>query len=214
MCSRPMLAAVACALLAPGLTTVALADRPHPDPNVAGLQTALAVKGFYRGPIDGLRGPLTTAALRALQRQFRLPSSNLIDRRLRAVLRPLGRPRYRTRVLQKGMVGLDVAALQFELRYHGFPTPEDGNFNDRTQPTTRWQSRRQSDPGFAHRCRRLSERSGLVTQSNLYVPTPAQSPPASAAPSSLPAIAREATATPSSPATQKASNSSTLTLRA
>jgi Peptidase family M23/Putative peptidoglycan binding domain len=48
------------------------------------------------------------------------------------VLRPLGRPRYRTRVLQKGMVGLDVAALQFELRYHGFPTPEDGNFNDRT----------------------------------------------------------------------------------
>jgi peptidoglycan hydrolase-like protein with peptidoglycan-binding domain len=76
-----MLAAVACALLAPGLTTVALADRPHPDPNVAGLQTALAVKGFYRGPIDGLRGPLTTAALRALQRQFRLPSTNLIDRR-------------------------------------------------------------------------------------------------------------------------------------
>jgi hypothetical protein len=132
MCWRPMLAALVCALLAAGLAAVAFADRPHPDPNVAGLQTALAVKGFYRGPIDGLRGPLTTAALRALQRQFRLPSSNLIDRRTRAVLGPLGRPRYRTRVLQQRMVGLDVAALQFELRYHGFPTPENGSFDDRT----------------------------------------------------------------------------------
>jgi peptidase M23-like protein/putative peptidoglycan binding protein len=129
---RPMLVAAGCALLGAGLAAVALADRPQPDPNVAGLQTALAVKGFYRGPIDGLRGPLTTAALRALQRRFRLPSSNLIDRRTRAVLAPLGRPHYRTRALQKGMVGLDVAALQFELRYHGFPSPETGSLNERT----------------------------------------------------------------------------------
>jgi peptidoglycan hydrolase-like protein with peptidoglycan-binding domain len=96
------------------------------------LQAALAVKGFYRGPIDGLRGPLTAAALHSLQRQFRLPSRDLIDRRTRAVLGVLGRPWYGTRVLRRGMVGLDVAGLQFELGYHGFPTEMRGSFGAQT----------------------------------------------------------------------------------
>jgi peptidoglycan hydrolase-like protein with peptidoglycan-binding domain len=132
MSCRRAVALLASVSFAVSVVSVAAADRPHPDPNVAGLQTALALKGFYRGRVDGLRGPQTTAALRALQRQFRLPSSNLIDRRTRSALGALGRPRYGTRTLRRGRVGLDVAALQFELRYHGFPAPATGYFAQRT----------------------------------------------------------------------------------
>jgi peptidoglycan hydrolase-like protein with peptidoglycan-binding domain len=120
------------ALASVALAHAAASDRPTPDPNVAGLQTALAIKGFYRGPIDGIRGPRTTAALRALQRRFGMSSADVASRRTLSLLGPLGRPRYGTRTLRAGMVGLDVAALQFELRYHGFPTDERGSFGRHT----------------------------------------------------------------------------------
>ncbi len=99
---------------------------------MAGLQTALALKGLYRGPIDGIHGPRTTAALRELQRRLRLPASDLAGRRTLSALGALGKPRYGTRALSRGMVGLDVAALQFELRYHGFPNDERGAFGPHT----------------------------------------------------------------------------------
>jgi peptidoglycan hydrolase-like protein with peptidoglycan-binding domain len=121
MRERVAIAVAGLVLVSGGGAGAATADRPHPDPNVAGLQTALAVKGFYRGPIDGIHGPRTTAALRALQRRFGLSSSSVSSRRTLSVLGTLGRPRYGTRALRQRMVGLDVAALQFELRYHGFP---------------------------------------------------------------------------------------------
>ena len=125
-----LLAAVCVAVTVPG---AASADRLHPDPYVAGLQTALKLKGFYRGRIDGLRGPLTTAAVHAFREKHRLASSNTIDRRARSALGPLGRHGYGTRLLRRGGIGLDVAALQFELRYHGFPAPATGVFADRTK---------------------------------------------------------------------------------
>jgi peptidoglycan hydrolase-like protein with peptidoglycan-binding domain len=118
------IAVAAAALVAVGSASGSAADRPQPDPNVAGLQTALAVKGFYRGPIDGIRGPRTTAALRSLQHRS--------GGRTLSALGTLGRPRYGTRALRLGMVGLDVAALQFELRYHGFPNDERGTFGRHT----------------------------------------------------------------------------------
>jgi Peptidase family M23/Putative peptidoglycan binding domain len=129
MCRRFVATAAGCAVFMGGLAGVAVADIQPPDANVAGLQTALAVKGFYHGPIDGLRGPMTKAALHAFQRQVRAPTSNLIDRRTRVALGPLGGPSYGTRVLHQGMIGLDVAALQFELRYHGFPARGRGRLN-------------------------------------------------------------------------------------
>jgi peptidoglycan hydrolase-like protein with peptidoglycan-binding domain len=127
------LALLAAVCVAVPVASAASTDRLHPDPNVAGLQTALKLKGFYRGRIDGLRGPLTTAALQAFREKYRLASSNLIDRRARAALGPLGRHGYGTRFLRRGKVGLDVAALQFELRYHGFPAPATGVFGDKTK---------------------------------------------------------------------------------
>jgi peptidoglycan hydrolase-like protein with peptidoglycan-binding domain len=121
---RLVLTVAASALLAAGAAHGAASDHPRPNANVAGLQTALALKGFYHGPIDGIRGPRTTAALRALRQRF--------GERTLAALGPLGRPRYGTRALKLRMVGLDVAALQFELRYHGFSNDERGTFGRHT----------------------------------------------------------------------------------
>ena len=132
MSCRLAVALSAALCIALSFVSVGSADRLHPDPNVAGLQTALKLKGFYRGRIDGLQGPLTRAALRAFRRHFRLRTSSLADRRTRSALGALGRPRYGTRLLRRGHVGLDVAALQFELRYHGFAAPADGSFGRRT----------------------------------------------------------------------------------
>ncbi|HEY1277945.1 MAG TPA: peptidoglycan-binding domain-containing protein, partial [Thermoleophilaceae bacterium] len=42
-------------------------------PQVAGLQVALAAKRLYAGPVDALPGPMTSSAVRSLQRQHRLP---------------------------------------------------------------------------------------------------------------------------------------------
>lgn len=112
---------------------IAQADSPRPDPDLAGLQAALAVKGFYRGPIDGIRGPLTAAAVRAFQRHARLASTSFVTDRTLAALGPLGRPRYGARALRRGMVGRDVAALQFELGYHGFPVRVRGTFGAQTE---------------------------------------------------------------------------------
>ncbi len=119
------LAVAASALAAVGVGQAATSDRPQPDPNVAGLQTALAVKGYYHGAIDGIRGPRTTAAIRALQQRF--PGRTL------TALGTLGRPRYGSRALRQGLVGLDVAALQFELRFHGFPNDERARFGAHTR---------------------------------------------------------------------------------
>jgi peptidoglycan hydrolase-like protein with peptidoglycan-binding domain len=129
---RVLLAVAASALLPAAVAGATVFDRQRPDPNVAGLQTALAVRGFYHGAIDGIRGPQTNSALRAFRRSVRLASLDVVDRRTLSALGMLGRPRYGSRVLRRGMVGLDVAALQFELRYHGFPNAERGTFGRRT----------------------------------------------------------------------------------
>src|SRR5262249_49766561 len=51
----------------------------------------------------------------------------------RSALGRLGQHRYGFRLLRRGKIGMDVAALQFELRYHGFPAPANGVFGERTK---------------------------------------------------------------------------------
>ena len=46
--------------------------------SVQAAQRALAQRGLYRGPIDGIVGPRTTEALRAYQRQNRLPGNGTL----------------------------------------------------------------------------------------------------------------------------------------
>jgi hypothetical protein len=130
---RLAVAAAVAASVAASVAGAANGDGKRPDPNVAGLQTALAAQRLYRGPVDGILGPQTVAALKALQRRAQLVGRNVLGDRTLSALGKLGRPRYGTRVLQRGLVGLDVAGLQFELRYHGFPTRGTGVFDVKTR---------------------------------------------------------------------------------
>jgi peptidoglycan hydrolase-like protein with peptidoglycan-binding domain len=89
-------AVVATSVIAAGAQAT-VADRKRPDPNVAGLQTALALKRLYHGPIDGIAGPKTAAAVRALQRRAQLADASAGGRGLYAALGRLGRRTRRER---------------------------------------------------------------------------------------------------------------------
>jgi murein DD-endopeptidase MepM/ murein hydrolase activator NlpD len=104
------------------------------SPRVAALQVALRAHGTYHGTIDGVRGPRTTLAVRRFQRRAGLTADGVAGRRTRRALGRLGRPRLGARVLRTGRVGWDVAALQFELAWHGFPNGTfDGVFGPRLE---------------------------------------------------------------------------------
>ena len=47
---------------------------------VAEVQRRLASAGYYHGPIDGILGPQTRRAIRAYERDHRIPAYGLIDR--------------------------------------------------------------------------------------------------------------------------------------
>ena len=112
-------AVAACILASPA---GAYANAQH-----AGVQVALRALGLYHGPIDGLVGPQTVAAIRAAQRRAHLRVTGLADRRTRHSLGPLGRPLLGKRILRPGLFGLDVAVLQFLLTRQGvYDGPLDG----------------------------------------------------------------------------------------
>src|SRR3954447_12173668 len=97
--------------------------------DVAALQVALYAKRVYHGDVDGVRGPATVAAVRALQRRARLGVAGLVGPRTRRALGRHGRHPYASRPLRRGSVGWDVAALQFRLAAHGFPSGDvDGGY--------------------------------------------------------------------------------------
>jgi hypothetical protein len=101
---------------------------------VAALQTALEHKGLYHGTVDGVLGPHTRAAVRLLQRHAGLRVDGVPGPRTLRALGRLGRHRIGSRVLSYRAVGFDVAALQFLLAWHGFPSRNfDGVFGARTQ---------------------------------------------------------------------------------
>src|SRR5487761_768503 len=104
----------------------------------AGIQVALRALGLYCGPIDGIVGPQTVAAVRAAQKRMHLPVTGLIDLRTRVALGPLGTPLFGSRTLRPGDFGLDVAVLQFLLTkrglYHG---ALDGYLGKRTDASLR-----------------------------------------------------------------------------
>jgi len=96
---------------------------------VAALQVGLHAHGFYAGSIDGIAGPQTAKAVRRLQRRARLTVDGLAGRRTRLALGRFGRHTLGSRSLRRGLIGWDVAALQFQLAEHGFPSGAfDGNF--------------------------------------------------------------------------------------
>jgi peptidoglycan hydrolase-like protein with peptidoglycan-binding domain len=108
------------------------------DSGVAALQVALYGRSLYPGPIDGVAGPGTTAAVRRLQRRVGLPVDGIAGSRTRAALGRYGRHVLGDRVLERGLAGWDVAQLQFDLAWHGFPSgPFDGRLGARTERALR-----------------------------------------------------------------------------
>ena len=108
------------------------------SPSVAALQVALQARGFYSGTIDGLKGADTTKAVRAFQRKRGLTVDGIVGAETRAALGPFGRHRIGSRPLTDAKIGWDVAALQYSLAWHGFPSGTiDGHFGPHTAAAVR-----------------------------------------------------------------------------
>src|SRR3954447_24696956 len=121
--------AVACALLAPPAGA---------SPSTAALQVALRARGLYAGTVDGIRGRGTAAAIRAFQARAGLAADGIAGPLTRRRLGWRGRRSLGRRVLRAGRRGWDVAALQFLLARHGFPSgPMDGDLGPRTDTALR-----------------------------------------------------------------------------
>jgi murein DD-endopeptidase MepM/ murein hydrolase activator NlpD len=101
---------------------------------VAALQVGLRGQNLYVGTIDGLLGPETVQAVRELQRRAGLPVDGVVGAKTRTALGRYARHQLGTRVLSRGASGWDVAALQYELAWHGFPSGSlDGHLGLRTE---------------------------------------------------------------------------------
>jgi murein DD-endopeptidase MepM/ murein hydrolase activator NlpD len=117
--ARVALAAAAVAVLA--LTLVPPAAASY-NAGIAALQVALRARGLYHGTIDGVSGAATTTAIKRFQRRAGLPADGIAGAKTRRALGHYGRHVLGSRSLSRGESGWDVAALQFLLAWHGFPS--------------------------------------------------------------------------------------------
>jgi murein DD-endopeptidase MepM/ murein hydrolase activator NlpD len=102
--------------------------------DTAALQVALRERALYLGDVDGYYGPVTSAAVQAFQRRAGLPATGDVGPLTRGALGAYARKTLGTRAMRFGRVGWDVAALQFQLAWHGFPSGVfDGVFGPKTQ---------------------------------------------------------------------------------
>jgi peptidoglycan hydrolase-like protein with peptidoglycan-binding domain len=102
------------------------------DAGVAALQVALRAHGLYPGTVDGIDGPATAAAVRALQARAGIAVDGIAGPQTRRALGWRGRPRLGRRAVTPGLRGWDVAAVQFLLARAGFPSgPFDGEAGPR-----------------------------------------------------------------------------------
>jgi len=111
---------------------------------VAALQVGLRAHGFDPGPIDGVRGQMTTKALLRFQRKHGIRPTGLVGRGTRRALGARGHPLLGQRELGVGAVGWDVAVLEFRLRRYGLGARAvDGRFTRKTgRALRRYQARR------------------------------------------------------------------------
>jgi peptidase M23-like protein/putative peptidoglycan binding protein len=108
------------------------------DAGLAALQVALQSRGLYGGSIDGLKGPATMKAIKRFQRRAGLPVDGVPGPRTRRALGAYGKHLLGSRSLTRGAAGWDVAALQFLLAWHGFPSATiDGGLGVHTERALR-----------------------------------------------------------------------------
>ncbi len=106
--------------------------------SVAALQVALRAHGLYDGPVDGISGPMTRAAVLRFQRSHGIRPTGKVGMATRCKLGKLGAPLLGQRQLSSGRVGWDVASLEFRLRAFGLPAKRvDGRFDGATAAALR-----------------------------------------------------------------------------
>jgi murein DD-endopeptidase MepM/ murein hydrolase activator NlpD len=106
--------------------------------DVAALQVALRGVGTYSGTVDGVAGPGTRAAVSRFQARNGLAADGVAGAATRAALGRRGGPAFGSRTMRRGYRGWDVAALQFRLAWHGFPSGSiDGGFGSHTEAAVR-----------------------------------------------------------------------------
>jgi peptidoglycan hydrolase-like protein with peptidoglycan-binding domain len=126
-----------------GLLALVSGARAGRTANVAALQVGLQARGLYGGTVDGVMGPRTRRAVRALQRRAGIAVDGVPGPRTRRALGHYARHRLGDRMLHNGNRGWDVAALQFKLAWHGFPSGTfDGDFGPHTDAALRRFQRR------------------------------------------------------------------------
>ena len=110
-------------LLAAVLAVALAAPAAAATANVAALQVALRARGFYGGDVDGIAGPATARRRPAVPApRAASPPTAIAGPQTRRALGRRGRPRLGSRPLAMDARGWDVAALQFLLATHGFPS--------------------------------------------------------------------------------------------
>jgi peptidoglycan hydrolase-like protein with peptidoglycan-binding domain len=115
--------------IAIGALTLAPPAHGAGRPAVAALQVTLRHHHVYRGPVDGVAGPGTTAAVMRFQERHGLRPDGVVGPQTRRALGRFARHSFGSRQLTVGSSGWDVAALQFALAWHGFPNGTiDGGF--------------------------------------------------------------------------------------
>lgn len=109
------------------------------DPEIAALQVGLRQKGLYAGTVDGVLGGGTVVAVRRFQRRAGLTADGVPGPQTKNALGRYGRRSpLGNRTLVAGMRGWDVAAFQFALAWHGFPSGNlDGHFGASTERALR-----------------------------------------------------------------------------
>jgi peptidoglycan hydrolase-like protein with peptidoglycan-binding domain len=90
-------------------------------PKVAAVQVALKRLGLYNATVDGVRGPLTKAAIVTFQRRRGLAVDGVVGPQTRAAFGKRGRPAFGSRTMKRGDRGWDVAAMQYILARRGYP---------------------------------------------------------------------------------------------
>jgi murein DD-endopeptidase MepM/ murein hydrolase activator NlpD len=90
-------------------------------PKVAAVQVALKRLGLYNATVDGVRGPLTKAAIVRFQRRRGLAVDGVVGPQTRRAFGKRGRPPFGSRTMKRGDRGWDVAAMQYILARRGYP---------------------------------------------------------------------------------------------
>lgn len=121
-----------------GLLALASDARAGRTANVAALQVGLKSRGLYGGTVDGILGAGTRRAVRAFQRRVGLVVDGIPGPQTKRALGRYARHRLGDRMLHARNRGWDVAALQFKLAWHGFPSGAfDGDLGPRTDAALR-----------------------------------------------------------------------------